>query len=100
MPSLDGHDWRIMALDRARAPTTPPKPATLDNRRDQHQTNHNPPTPMTQAEALTNALWSAIHCPENMAKKFTDLAEELAQGMSQAEIERCKEVALKMESPE
>ena len=55
---------------------------------------------MTQAEALTNALWSAIHCPENMAKKFTDLAEELAQGMSQAEIERCKEVALKMESPE
>jgi hypothetical protein len=55
---------------------------------------------MTQAQALTNALWSAIHCPEAMAKKFTDLAEELAQGMTEQQIELCKQVALKMEAPE
>jgi hypothetical protein len=58
------------------------------------------PHTMTQAQALTNALWSAIHCPENMAKKFTDLAEELAQGMTAEQVELCKAVALKMESPE
>jgi hypothetical protein len=55
---------------------------------------------MTQAEALTNALWSAIHCPEPMTAKFTGLAEDISQGMTTEEIERCKEVALKMEAPE
>ena len=62
--------------------------------------SHQEPNTMTQAQALTNALWSAIHCPEPMAKKFTDLAEELAQGMTPEQIELCKQVALKMESPE
>lgn len=55
---------------------------------------------MTQAEALTNALWSAIHCPEEMSAKFVELAEDLSQGMTEQEIERCKEVATKMEAPE
>ena len=62
--------------------------------------SHREPPAMTQAQALTNALWSAIHCPEAMAKKFTDLAEELAQGMTEQQIELCKQVALKMEAPE
>lgn len=43
---MDGHDWRIMALDWPRAPTTPPRPAALDNRLDQHHTNPNPPNQM------------------------------------------------------
>jgi hypothetical protein len=55
---------------------------------------------MTQAQALTNALWSAIHCPEEMAEKFAQLAQDLAQGMTEQQIELCKQVALKMEAPE
>jgi hypothetical protein len=55
---------------------------------------------MTKAEALTQALWSAIHCPDEMAEKFTSIAQDISQGMTEAEIERCKEVALKMEAPE
>lgn len=58
------------------------------------------PSNMTQFQALTNALWSAIHCPEPMVAKFTELADDLSQGMTQEEIERCKSVALKMEAPE
>jgi hypothetical protein len=55
---------------------------------------------MTQAEALTQALWNSIHCPDEMVEKFVDLADDIAAGMTEAEIERCKEVALKMEAPE
>jgi hypothetical protein len=55
---------------------------------------------MTQAEALTKALWSAIHCPKAMTDKFAQLAQEISEGMSEQEINRCKEVALKMEAPE
>jgi len=54
---------------------------------------------MTQEQALTQALWSAIHCPDRMAEAFAQLAEDIAQGLSKAQIERCKAVALNMEEP-
>jgi len=54
---------------------------------------------MTQAQALTNALWSAIHCPDHMAEAFSQLAQEISQGMTESQIERCKAVALNMEEP-
>jgi hypothetical protein len=54
---------------------------------------------MTQEQALTKALWSAIHCPDHMAEAFTQLAQDIAKGLSKAQVERCKAVALKMEEP-
>ena len=54
---------------------------------------------MTIADALTRALWSALHCPEGYRREFISLAEEFAEGMSEEQIDRCIEVALNMESP-
>ena len=54
---------------------------------------------MTVADALSRALWSALHCPEDYRSKFIELAEEFAEGMSDRQIDRCIEVALNMESP-
>ena len=54
---------------------------------------------MTLADALTRALWSALHCPENYRSNFIELAEDFAEGMSEKEVDRCIEVALNMESP-
>lgn len=54
---------------------------------------------MTLADALTRALWSALHCPESYRNDFIALAEEFSEGMSEKEVNRCIEVALNMESP-
>jgi hypothetical protein len=54
---------------------------------------------MTVADALSRALWSALHCPEDYRSKFIELAEEFAEGITDRQIDRCIEVALNMESP-
>jgi len=51
----------------------------------------------TRAEALTRALMLAITAPTNKhAQQAATLAEEIAQGMSCAEIETCKAAALEI----
>lgn len=51
---------------------------------------------MTQTEALTLALTLALTAPtEEQSKQASDLAEHIAVGMSELEVQRCKKAALK-----
>jgi len=50
---------------------------------------------MTQNQALTHALILAIIAPDDeKAQKASDLAEQLAFGLSNDEVEQCKADAL------
>jgi hypothetical protein len=52
---------------------------------------------MTQIEALTQCLILAITAPDDQkAQKASDLAEQIAYGLSIDEVEQCKVKALEM----
>lgn len=51
---------------------------------------------MTQTEALTLALTLALTAStEERAQQASELAEHIAVGLSELEVERCKKAALK-----
>ena len=53
-----------------------------------------PWTPPTHAELVTRALILALTAPDaKRAQECADLAEHWAQGLTDAEVERCKEEA-------
>lgn len=50
---------------------------------------------MTQTQALTQALVLAIIAPDNQkAAQAAVLAEQIAQGLTKTQVNRCKKVAL------
>lgn len=50
---------------------------------------------MTQIQALTRALALAVCAPTDaLAQQAADLAEQFAQGLSEADVDRCKADAL------
>jgi hypothetical protein len=52
---------------------------------------------MTQSQALTQALVLAIIAPDDdKASKASTLAMQIAQGLTQTQVNRCKAQALKM----
>jgi len=52
---------------------------------------------MTQSQALTQALVLAIIAPDDVkAAQASTLAEQIAQGLTRAQVNRCKAQALKM----
>jgi len=54
-------------------------------------------TPQTREEALTLALALAISAPtDELAVKVTEQAEELAAGLDELTVERCKRDALEL----
>jgi len=52
---------------------------------------------MTQSQALTQALVLAIIAPsDDKAAQAASLAEQIAQGLTKTQVNRCKAQALKM----
>jgi len=52
---------------------------------------------MTQSQALTKALVLAIIAPDDdKAAQAASLAEQIAQGLTKIQVNRCKAQALKM----
>ena len=52
---------------------------------------------ITQSEALIKCLVLAIIAPDDLkAKKASDLAEQIAKGLTKNQIEKCKKSALKI----
>jgi hypothetical protein len=52
---------------------------------------------MTQIEALTQALFLAITAPtDKKAQMASDLAEQIAQGLTQKQVNQCKKKALEI----
>jgi hypothetical protein len=55
-----------------------------------------PWTPPTPAELVTRALILALTAPDaERAQECADMAEHWAQGLTEAEVEQCKEEAMK-----
>jgi hypothetical protein len=51
---------------------------------------------ITQSEVLTRCLVLALTAPDDIkAQKASDLAEQLAKGLTKNQVERCKKLALK-----
>jgi hypothetical protein len=51
---------------------------------------------MTQSQALTQALILALTAPDDQkAQMASGLAEQIAQGLTKNQVEKCKKAALK-----
>ena len=52
---------------------------------------------MTQIEALTQCLYLALTAPDDQkAQKASDLAEQIAHGLTKKQVNQCKEKALEL----
>jgi hypothetical protein len=52
---------------------------------------------ITQSEVLTRCLVLALTAPDDLkAKKASDLAEQLARGLTKKQVNECKKSALKI----
>jgi hypothetical protein len=52
---------------------------------------------ITQSEVLTRCLVLALTAPDDIkAQKASDLAEQLARGLTKNQVEKCKKSALKI----
>ena len=52
---------------------------------------------MTQIEALTQCLVLALVAPDDeKAQKASDLAEQIAYGLTLDQVEKCKQAAIKL----